>query len=202
MHTAPLQTTHQDAITSLQSEVQQAAAAQEGLQEQLAQHAATVQEQLQQLEELNANITDLQGQLGECARTCSNRLLTAQHTRAWPVKLGKMLFCSSLTRCVTPCADLAGESQACAAAAKERIEVLEQEAEQAAAEQQAAAEAAAQALTEAQASAAKDLQAAQEAAAAELQQAQEQQEGERKKLQAELEAVRVRFARGAHARRC
>lgn len=139
--------------------------------------------------------------LVSAAHMSSVSLLNAQHTRAWPVKLGKMLFFSSLARCVTPCADLAGESQACAAAAKERIEVLEQEAEQAAAEQQEAAEVAAQALTEAQASAAKDLQAAQGAAAAELQQTQEQQEGERKKLQAELEAVKVRFERGKHARR-
>lgn len=88
---------------------------------------------------------------------------------------------------------IAGESQACAAAAKERIEVLEQEAEQAATEQQAAAEAAAQALVVAKSDAAKELQAAQEAAAAELQQVQEQQETERKKLQAELEAVKVRL---------
>jgi hypothetical protein len=85
----------------------------------------------------------------------------------------------------------AGESQACAAAAKERIEVLEQEAEQAATEQQAAADAAAQALEDAKSVAATELQAAQDAVAAELQQAQEQQETERRKLQAELEAVKV-----------
>lgn len=85
-----------------------------------------------------------------------------------------------------------GESQACAAAAKERIEVLEQEAEQAATEQQAAADAATQALEEAKSVAATELQTAQEAAAAELRAAQEQQETDRKKLQAELEAVKVR----------
>lgn len=69
--------------------------------------------------------------------------------------------------------------------------MLEQEAEQVAAEQQVAAEAAAQTLEAAKADAAKELQAAQEAAAAQLQQVQEQQESEMKKLQAELEAVKV-----------
>lgn len=94
------------------------------------------------------------------------------------------------------CTVAAGESQACAAAAKERIEVLEQEAEQAATEQQAAAEAAAQALETAKADAAKELQAAQAAAATQLQQVQEQQEGDMKKLKAELEAVQVRVGVG------
>lgn len=75
--------------------------------------------------------------------------------------------------------------------------MLEQESEQAAAEQQAAAEAAAQALADSKADADKQLQAAQEEAAAQLQQVQEQQESERKKLQAELEAVKVRGA-GCH----
>lgn len=75
--------------------------------------------------------------------------------------------------------------------------MLEQEAEQAATEQQAAAEAAAQALADSKADADKQLQAAQEAAAAQLQQVQEQQDSERKKLQAELEAVKVRGA-GCH----
>jgi hypothetical protein len=45
--------------------MQQAAAAQESLREQLAQQEATIQEQLQQLEELNATIVDLQNQLGK-----------------------------------------------------------------------------------------------------------------------------------------
>ena len=112
-----------------------------------------------------------------------------------------MFACELVTMCLEacykctyagwPCAGFAGESQACAAAAKERIEVLEQEAEQAAADQQAAASAAAQALADTQAEAAKELQAAQDAAAAQLQQAQEQHEAERKKLLAELEAVKV-----------
>lgn len=42
-------------------------AAQDGLKEQLAEHAATIQQQLEQLQELNASIADLQGQLGELA---------------------------------------------------------------------------------------------------------------------------------------
>lgn len=60
-----LQTTHQDAIANLQSELQQAVAAQDSLKEQLAEHAATIEQQLEQLQELNASIADLQAQLGE-----------------------------------------------------------------------------------------------------------------------------------------
>lgn len=85
----------------------------------------------------------------------------------------------------------AGESQACAAAAKERIEVLEQEAESTAAEHQQAADAAEAALKAAQEAAAQQLQEAQEAAAGQLQQASEQREAEVSKVQAELAAVKV-----------
>jgi hypothetical protein len=85
----------------------------------------------------------------------------------------------------------AGESQACAAAAKDRIEVLEQEAESTAAEHQQAGEAAAAALKAAQEAAAQQLQEAQEAAAGQLQQASEQREAEVSKVQAELAAVKV-----------
>lgn len=59
------QTTHQDAIASLQSELQQAAAATEGLKQQLSEHDGTIQQQLQQLEELTATVEDLQNQLGK-----------------------------------------------------------------------------------------------------------------------------------------
>jgi septal ring factor EnvC (AmiA/AmiB activator) len=60
------QTTHQDAINSLQAGLQQAVAAQENLQEQLSTHEATIQQQLQQLQELQESIADLQSQLGGC----------------------------------------------------------------------------------------------------------------------------------------
>lgn len=51
----------------MQQEMQQAVAAQDSLKGQLAEHAATIQQQLEQLQELNAINADLQGQLGECA---------------------------------------------------------------------------------------------------------------------------------------
>lgn len=86
----------------------------------------------------------------------------------------------------------AGESQACAAAAKERIEVLEQEAEAAAAEHQQALEAAAQQLKEAHELAAQQLKEAQEVAASQLQATNDQHESAINKVQAELSAVKVR----------
>jgi hypothetical protein len=85
----------------------------------------------------------------------------------------------------------AGESQACAAAAKDRVEVLEQEAETTATEHQQAVDAAADTLKAAQEAATQQLQEAQEAAAAQLQQANEQREAEIGKVQAELAAVKV-----------
>ena len=60
-----VQTTHQDALNSLQTELDQAKAAQEGLREQLAAHDATIQQQTQQLEELNGQLTELQTQLSK-----------------------------------------------------------------------------------------------------------------------------------------
>jgi hypothetical protein len=86
----------------------------------------------------------------------------------------------------------AGESQACAAAAKDRIEVLEQEAETAATEHLQAVDAAAEALKAAQEAAAQQLQEAQEAATVQLQQANDQREADISKVQAELAAVKVR----------
>jgi hypothetical protein len=59
------QTTHQDAIASLQSELQQAAAAQESLKQQLSEHDGIILQQLQQLQELAATVEDLQNQLCE-----------------------------------------------------------------------------------------------------------------------------------------
>lgn len=86
----------------------------------------------------------------------------------------------------------AGESQACALAAKERIDILEQETEAAAAEHQQALEAAAQTLKDAQEAAAKELLKAQEAAAAEAKLVAAQHEVAVKRVQAELDAVKVR----------
>lgn len=60
------QTSHQDTISTLQAEMQQAQAAQDGLQEQLAGQDATIQEQLQELQQLKETLADLQSQLSEC----------------------------------------------------------------------------------------------------------------------------------------
>lgn len=92
-----------------------------------------------------------------------------------------------------------GDSQACASAAKERIELLESEAETAAAEAQAAAEAAEQALAAAKEAAAVELAAAQAAAAEALAAAAEQAAADAHKLQAELDAVKVRLECGGEA---
>jgi septal ring factor EnvC (AmiA/AmiB activator) len=75
MLVAALQTNHQDAIAGLEQQMQQTVATQDSLKGQLAEHAATIQQQLEQLQELNANIADLQGQLGECA--CTSTCLSA-----------------------------------------------------------------------------------------------------------------------------
>lgn len=87
---------------------------------------------------------------------------------------------------------ITGESQACATAAKERIDILEQEAETSATEHQQALDAAAQALKAALEGAAKELLEAQEAAAAEAKLAAEQHDWTVNKVQAELAAVKVR----------
>jgi septal ring factor EnvC (AmiA/AmiB activator) len=60
------QTTHQEAVASLQSELQQAATASEVVKQQLSEHDGTIQQQLQQLADLTAAVEDLQNQLGEC----------------------------------------------------------------------------------------------------------------------------------------
>lgn len=62
-----VQTSHQDTVSTLQAEMQQAQAAQGGLQEQLACQDATIQEQLQELQQLKETLADLQNQLSECA---------------------------------------------------------------------------------------------------------------------------------------
>lgn len=90
------------------------------------------------------------------------------------------------------CTVHAGESQACATAAKDRIEALEQEAEAATTEHQQALEAATQALREAQEAAMKQLQEAQDAASAQAQQVADAHVAEVAKVQAELNAVKVR----------
>lgn len=62
----PLQAAHQDALNNLQADVQHAREGQQSLQEQLAAKDAEIREHVQQLEQLQATITDLQSQLGEC----------------------------------------------------------------------------------------------------------------------------------------
>jgi hypothetical protein len=89
------------------------------------------------------------------------------------------------------CFDNLGESQACATAAKERIEVLEQEGEAATAEHETAIQQAAQELQAAQDKASKQLEAVQADAAVQLQLAQERQEADISRVQAELEAIKV-----------
>jgi septal ring factor EnvC (AmiA/AmiB activator) len=91
LHCAALQTTHQDAVSSLQSEMQQTAAAQESLREQLAQQEATIQEQLQQLEDVNATIVDLQNQLGKQTAWHLGRNLSIQHVKLLAVYMHQSL---------------------------------------------------------------------------------------------------------------
>jgi predicted nucleic acid-binding Zn-ribbon protein len=62
-----LQTTHQDAIASLQAEVQQAKEAHEALQQQLAAEQAAAAQQQEQFEALQTTLADVQAQLGEWA---------------------------------------------------------------------------------------------------------------------------------------
>lgn len=83
------------------------------------------------------------------------------------------------------------ESQACAVAAKERIEVLEQEAETAMTEHQQALDKAAEEIKQAQDDAEKQLQKAGEAAAEHVQQLIEQHSVALGKVNAELAAVKV-----------
>lgn len=63
-----LQTTHQDAIASLQAEVQQAKEAYEALQQQLATEQAAAAQQQEQFEALQAKLADVQAQLSEWAQ--------------------------------------------------------------------------------------------------------------------------------------
>jgi uncharacterized coiled-coil protein SlyX len=215
-----LQTAHQDAIASLEAGLQEAKEAHEALQQQLAAQQEAAAQQQEQLEALQTTLVDLQAQLGECIAGCTpyvwhaGRLYSPaccilNHASPCP-----QLMCKPTAGCETdyshcpcvlcllPCCCSfvgAGESQACAAAAKERIEVLEQEAETAATEHQQAVDAAAETFKAAQEAAAQQLQEAQEAATAQLQQANDQREAEISKVQAELAAVKVRCDRSRHS---
>jgi hypothetical protein len=60
-----LQTTHQDAIASLQAEMQQAKEAHEALQQQLADQQAAAAQQQEQMYALQATLADVQAHLGE-----------------------------------------------------------------------------------------------------------------------------------------
>jgi predicted nucleic acid-binding Zn-ribbon protein len=62
-----LQTTHQDAIASLQADMQQAKEAHEALQQQLAAQQEAAAQQQEQVEALQATLADVQVQLGEFA---------------------------------------------------------------------------------------------------------------------------------------
>lgn len=59
------QTTHQDAINSLQTGVQQAREAQEAVQQQLADREATIKLHLEQLAAVQATVTELTAQLSK-----------------------------------------------------------------------------------------------------------------------------------------
>lgn len=65
-----LQTTHQDAMASLQAETQQAREANDTLQQQLTAQQEAAAQQQEALETLQTTLADVQAQLGESASAC------------------------------------------------------------------------------------------------------------------------------------